>query len=43
MLQPKFIKIYKEMAEFFKQQENIFILAKGTGCFVSEFAACKFN
>lgn len=31
------------MAKFFKTQKEIFLLAKGTGYIVSEFAAFKFN
>jgi glucosamine--fructose-6-phosphate aminotransferase (isomerizing) len=42
-LQPSLIKQYKEIAEFFKTQDNIFMLAKGTGCIVSEYISQKFN
>lgn len=42
-LQPSFIKIYKDIAQFMKNQENLFILSKGAANFVSTFAAFKFN
>ena len=42
-LQPTYIEKYKEIAQMLKKQENIFLLSKGTGAFVSEFIAYKFN
>ena len=42
-IQPQYIEIYKSIATFLKTQENIFILAKGTGSFIGEFIANKFN
>lgn len=42
-LQQSFIEQYKQIAQFLKKQDNIFILSKGTGLFVSEYAAYKFN
>lgn len=42
-LQPSYIAKYKELAEVFKSQDNIFLLAKGTGSFVADFIAQKFN
>lgn len=42
-LQQSFIAQYKEIAQFLKKQDNIFLLSKGTGSIVSEFVAYKFN
>lgn len=42
-LQQSFIQQYKVIAQFLKKQDNIFILSKGTGLFVSEFISYKFN
>jgi hypothetical protein len=38
-LQPSNLDLYKKVGAFLKGQENIFILSKGTGCFVGEFIA----
>lgn len=41
-LQANYLAQYKEVAKFLKNQDNLFLLAKGTGVFVSDFAAQKF-
>ena len=41
-LQPAYIQKYKDIAQFLKGQDNIFILAKGTALYVGEFTAQKF-
>jgi len=42
-LQPGMLEKYREVAKFLKDQDNVFLLSKGRGVFVSEFAAYKFN
>lgn len=42
-LQASFLAQYQEVASFLKTQDNLFILSKGTGLFVSDFVAQKFN
>ena len=42
-LQGSYIEKYKEIAKFLKGQENLFILSKGAGCYVSDFVAQKFT
>ena len=42
-LQGSYIEKYKEIAKFLKTQENLFILSKGAGCYVSDFCAEKFT
>ena len=42
-LQSSYIAKYKEIAKYLKTQENLFILSKGTGVYVSNFVAEKFN
>lgn len=42
-LQASSLEKYKEVAKFLKDQDNVFLLSKGRGVFVSEFAAYKFN
>jgi hypothetical protein len=41
-LQPSYIQKYKDIAQFLKAQDNIFLLGKGTANFVNEFVADKF-
>lgn len=42
-IQPGSLDNYKKIANFFKTQDNIFLLSKGTGRFVADFIAQKFN
>lgn len=38
-LQGSFIEKYKEIAKFLKGQDDLFILSKGAGVYVSDFVA----
>lgn len=42
-LQTSYHEKYKAIAAFLKNQDNLFVLSKGTGIFVADYVSQKFN